>query len=974
MATHTHNPKIHQLLHLVAKLADRDCADFQNEEDSIDCAIQALTQLIEQKSSKKLNQQNAHLPYFMDNLPIMINALDENFNFVFWNKECERVTGFSAEEVINNPKALELFYPHEFQRDKILKDFSLLGNNFQDIEWTLTTKMGQEKTIRWSNISGQLPVSGWKVWAVGTDITSQRQAEISLQERESHLQRAESMISMGHFYNNLAGDQLVVSDGIKHIWGYDSHQSMTSESMIAQIHPEDLDKVMPLFRKAAQEKTSIDVEYRIIKPDKSVAFVRNVSEIIYDETQQKYSVFGTSIDITERKQTEEALRQSKARYQALIESQLDLFSRYRPDTTLTYVNDAYCKFYGKSREELIGKSYLTMVAPEFQELAREETNQLVQQPRTISGEYLNFAADGTPHWIHWIIQPIFNENREVIELQAVGRDVTTLKHTEEALRQSEFFLQRSQQVALIGSYYFDFGTREWLSSPMLDQIFGIDDKYLKDVEGWINLVHPDQQEEMRQYLTKHIFEKQDRFDKEFRIIRHNDQQERWVSVLGEPEYDHDNKPIKLIGTIQDITERKQVQETLYESQNRFSVIFNESADLQVISSVEPNGTFRLMALNNRYATMIAQMLNKPAEEVVGKTLHKALVDILGFDEEVYNYTMKYYTRAIETREVIRFEETFSTPAGPFFSESIVAPIFGSSNECRFILYSARDITQRKIAVEQIRQLNEELEQRVVERTKELEQANAEIRHFAYIVSHDLRSPLVNLKGFSAELRSDLKLIEDNLNKVLPLLEPSLRDNMTQALQQDIPESLGFIESSVTNMDQFTKAILKLSRLGRFHLDLIEINVDTLVRKIIKSLNYQITQKNVQIIIGDLPTIIADLVSIEQIFSNIITNALTYLDPQRPGEVIIDAEKDESEICFRVQDNGRGIAPEDEDKIFAPFRRAGKQNEPGEGMGLAYVQTLVRRYGGQIWFNSELGTGTTFLFTIPVNLKAISSET
>jgi PAS domain S-box-containing protein len=142
-------------------------------------------------------------------------------------------------------------------------------------------------------------------------------------------------------------------------------------------------------------------------------------------------------DITEQKGVQNALRESEARYRALVESQIDLISRYRPDTTLTFVNDAYCQFYGKTREELIGYSFLFMVAPEFHELVLKETENMVKDPRPIGGEYLNYRKDGKGCWIQWVVQSIVDENGRVVELQASGRDITRLKQTEQILRQSE---------------------------------------------------------------------------------------------------------------------------------------------------------------------------------------------------------------------------------------------------------------------------------------------------------------------------------------------------------------------------------------------------------------------------------------------------------------------------------------------------------------------------------------------------------
>jgi signal transduction histidine kinase len=110
-------------------------------------------------------------------------------------------------------------------------------------------------------------------------------------------------------------------------------------------------------------------------------------------------------------------------------------------------------------------------------------------------------------------------------------------------------------------------------------------------------------------------------------------------------------------------------------------------------------------------------------------------------------------------------------------------------------------------------------------------------------------------------------------------------------------------------------------------------------------------------------VVVDQAAMAEIMTNLLENAMAYLDPERPGEIEITAERNHDETLFRVRDNGHGIAEGDMDKVFAPFRRAGRQDVPGEGMGLPYVQTLVRRHGGRIWYESEPGVGTTFTFTI-----------
>lgn len=286
--------------------------------------------------------------------------------------------------------------------------------------------------------------------------------------------------------------------------------------------------------------------------------------------------------------------------------------------------------------------------------------------------------------------------------------------------------------------------------------------------------------------------------------------------------------------------------------------------------------------------------------------------------------------------------------------------------CELICVS-RDITEQKNAENALRQAHDELERRVEERTAELRVANEEVRRFAYIVSHDLRAPLINIQGFVSELRSSLAVIDDALTHAHPHLDDDQRERLQLALQTDIPEAFDFIQSAVGRMDNFINAILKLSRMGRRELFIEEVNLEDLIETVLKSLAHQIVERNATVYLGEMPTVRADRTALEQILGNILTNAVIYLDPSRPGEIEVCIEQNERETIFRISDNGIGIEDENRHKVFEPFRRAGRSNVPGEGMGLAYVQTLIRRHGGRIWFDSTYGQGTQFTFTLKNNL-------
>lgn len=270
--------------------------------------------------------------------------------------------------------------------------------------------------------------------------------------------------------------------------------------------------------------------------------------------------------------------------------------------------------------------------------------------------------------------------------------------------------------------------------------------------------------------------------------------------------------------------------------------------------------------------------------------------------------------------------------------------------------------------------NEQLQQELAERrraedqlqrySEELRDINVELKSFAYIVSHDLRAPLINIKGFASELELALKDVIPLVEQAVPNLDDKESERVKCALQQDAPEALGFINSSVSRMDALINAVLKLSYMGRREIKLEKVSVAEIVNSILGSLQHQMDQHNVTVAIGELPDIVIDRTALEQIIGNLLDNAVKYLMPGRPGRIEFTASEDADGTTFRISDNGRGIAPKDMGKVFELFRRGDCQDILGEGMGLAYVKTLVRRFGGRIECESEPGVGTTFSLFIP----------
>lgn len=281
----------------------------------------------------------------------------------------------------------------------------------------------------------------------------------------------------------------------------------------------------------------------------------------------------------------------------------------------------------------------------------------------------------------------------------------------------------------------------------------------------------------------------------------------------------------------------------------------------------------------------------------------------------------------------------------------------------------RNLVDLRTSRAELRRLNENLEEAVDARTAELKRANAEIQRFAYIVSHDLRSPLVNVMGFTAELETARKAIAAYLAKGdadgWSAPDPATR----LAIEEDLPESIGFIRSSTQKMDRLINAILNLSRQGRRTLAPERLDLVSVVRGIVDSLQHRIDESGTTVTVGTLPTIVNDRVAVEQILSNLIENALKYLQPGRPGVIDISGGSDLGRAWIAVTDNGRGIEARDHDRVFDLFRRSGVQDQQGEGIGLAHARALAYRLGGNIEIESELGVGSTFRLILPIEWQS-----
>lgn len=402
----------------------------------------------------------------------------------------------------------------------------------------------------------------------------------------------------------------------------------------------------------------------------------------------------------------------------------------------------------------------------------------------------------------------------------------------------------------------------------------------------------------------------------------------------------------IICIARDITERKAQEE---EMRMLHSVVENAN-DIVIVTDAypldEPHGP-KIRYVNKAFE----RTTGYTKEEVIGKT--PRFLQGENTDKEQRAALKESLQKGEEARmEVLNYAKN----GYEYYNDIRIVPVKNKTGEVEYFTAIQRDTTARRNMEEDLKNVNKELET------------------LTYITSHDLRAPLVSLKGFCGELEEALEALMPAVETGLDNLSEKQKQKAQKAKEKYLPQSLKYIKQGTERLSRITDLLLDLSRTGRRNLHFDQVNVHQTVQNCLDSLNHQIKERGAEVILEDLPDIIADQSALEQIFANILDNAVKYLDPNRPGQITVRGQANPMEATYEIKDNGRGIAKDQMHKVFEVFRRAGDVTDvPGEGMGIAFIKALVKRHGGRLWCESEYGKGTTFFFTIARHLKPQTVE-
>jgi PAS domain S-box-containing protein len=544
-----------------------------------------------------------------------------------------------------------------------------------------------------------------------------------------------------------------------------------------------------------------------------------------------------------------------------------------------------------------------------------------------------------------------DQNGVAQRMIGVNYDITAIRLAEQAkLRDSGIDLAEAQRIGRIGSYVTDIQSGIWKSSPVLDEIFGIDGDFVRSIENWGTLMAPGYGPLMVDYFYQVVREK-GRFKKEYEIVRRSDGERRWVSALGEFTFDAEGQPLRLRGTIQDITERKSAELALAASNDLLMKVI-DAIPMRVFWK---DLNLNFIGCNAAFAQDAGQA--SPAQ-IIGKNdfqiIWAALADSYRADDR------QLIASGIAK---IAYEEQHTKPNGQnSWVRSSKIPLRSPEGEIFGVLGIYEDISQAKELAEELDSYRQGLEFQVAQRTAELsaarlqaETANVAKSDFLANMSHEIRSPLNAILGLAY------------------LLEQSRLDRNDHVMVQRIRNSGRMLLGIISD-------ILDMSKIeaGQLEVEQTAFDLSTVIDNVAVAMGLAIGEKDIELIVCPLPhgiiRIVGDALRLQQVLVNLSSNAAKFTESGRIElRMDLTSGPDGAELLrFCMRDTGIGIAPEVQKSVFSAFSQADTSTTRrfgGTGLGLTICRQLVNLMGGEIGVNSVPGVGSEFWFVLPLQRAA-----
>jgi PAS domain S-box-containing protein len=647
-------------------------------------------------------------------------------------------------------------------------------------------------------------------------------------------------------------------------------------------------------------------------------------------------------DITRRKQDAEALRESEQRLATVVEHLSEGLVIGNGEEVLFHWNPAALAMHGFSSMDECQRRL-----PEFQDIFELLTLEGQRLPfeqwpmvRIMRGESLSNHElrlrrpnQGWERIISYSGSRVRSTDGERLSFLSIT-DITGRRKAEAALRASEERLRRAQEIAHLGGWEYDHGKNRLTWSDEVFRIFGLQPREIvPSYQTFLDMIHPDDRAMVDAAFTNSLKEEKIRYEIDHRIVRAHSGEIRFVHEKCDHLRDTKGRIFRSIGVIHDITERKRAEADLAASRERFVGIVGSAMD--AIITVDKNHRVVLFnaSAERMFCITAAEAAGSPIDRFIPRRFHEA--------------HHAHVRRFGESGETSRSMGSLGAPLTACRETGEEFPIEASLSKIetsggRLFTVILRDVTERLRAEEQIRQLNEQLEQRVEERTAELAAANRELESFSYSVSHDLRAPLRAVHGFSQILTEEYgaQLDEQGLNHLRRIGAASQR------------------------MSDLIDGLLQLARVTRGEMQHETVNLSELARNIADDLQSSAPERDVEWVIQPGMQTRGDPRLLRVMLVNLLGNAWKYTGRRERARIEFGEEQTANGREWFVRDNGIGFEMEYAGRLFAPFQRLHTQDDfEGVGVGLATVQRIVARHGGQIRAEALAGDGATFHFSL-----------
>ena len=505
-------------------------------------------------------------------------------------------------------------------------------------------------------------------------------------------------------------------------------------------------------------------------------------------------------------------------------------------------------------------------------------------------------------------------------LGVVLEDQESHQRDREALRQSERRLQTLVAASPVGIFRTDAQGLTTFVNERWCEIAGLGAREALG-DGWLKAVHPDDRDRLVAGWQAAV-QAQSESRAEYRFLR-PDGSIAWVLGQAVAERDDSGRVLSYIGTITDITERKHMEKALAASEAELRALFAAMRDVVLV--IDRDGVYRKIAPTS------PDLLVRPPEDLLGKRLGEI------FPAPLAERFLGAIRQALDTQQTVQIEHTLPIAGHDVWFSTAISPVTADTT-----IWVAHDITARKHAEEEVRRLNAELEQRVADRTAQLEAANKELEAFAYSVSHDLRAPLRAIDGFSR----------------------ILLEEYAARLDAEGQRLLNVVRDNTRKMDQLITALLTLSRAGRAELQFSRIDMTAMARAVYHEAATPDVQKAFEFSLDRLPQAYGDPTLLRQVWRNLIGNAIKFTWPKEVRRIEIGGQQQGNELVYYIRDSGVGFDPRYAQKLFGVFQRLHSAQEfEGTGVGLAIVQRIIARHGGRVWAEGQVNQGATFYFTL-----------